>query len=57
MRGVISQAKVFVENQAAKTVNCMQKTCLSTGKNKEKVRTLNFSSVQRNVCRCSMIIL
>ena len=26
--GVISQAKVFVESQAAKTVNCMQKTLL-----------------------------
>jgi hypothetical protein len=57
MLGVISQAKVFVESQAAKRVNCVQKTCLTTGKNKEKVRTLFFSSVQFNVCICSMIIL
>ena len=28
MLGVISQAKVFVESQAAKRVNCMQKTLL-----------------------------
>jgi hypothetical protein len=28
MLGVISQAKVFVESQAAKTVNCVQKTQL-----------------------------
>jgi hypothetical protein len=28
MLGVISQAKVFVENQAAKRVNGMQKTLL-----------------------------
>ena len=28
MLGVISQAKVFVENQAAKRVNCVQKTLL-----------------------------
>ena len=28
MLGVISQAKVFVENQSAKIVNCMQKTLL-----------------------------
>jgi hypothetical protein len=26
--GVISQAKVFVESQAAKRVNCLQKTLL-----------------------------
>ena len=26
MLGVISQAKVFVENQAAKRANCVQKT-------------------------------
>ena len=30
---------------------------LTTGKNKEKARTLIFSSVQCNVCMCSMIIL
>jgi hypothetical protein len=42
MLGVISQANVFVESQAAKTVNCVQKTCLTTGKNKEKGRTLIF---------------
>ena len=29
MLGVISQAKVFVESQAAKRVNCMQKTLLN----------------------------
>jgi Fe-S cluster assembly iron-binding protein IscA len=28
MLGVISQAKVFVESQAAKRVNCVQKTLL-----------------------------
>ena len=28
MLGVISQAKVFVESQAAKIVNCVQKTLL-----------------------------
>ena len=28
MLGLISQAKVFVENQAAKRVNCVQKTLL-----------------------------
>ena len=28
MLGVISQAKVFVESQATKRVNCMQKTLL-----------------------------
>jgi hypothetical protein len=28
MLGVISQAKVFVESQAAKSVNCVQKTLL-----------------------------
>jgi hypothetical protein len=28
MLGVISQAKVFVESQAAKRVNCMQQTLL-----------------------------
>jgi hypothetical protein len=33
MLGVISQAKVFVESHAAKTVNCVQKPCLTTGKN------------------------
>jgi hypothetical protein len=57
MLGVISQAKVFVESQAATRVNCVQKTCLTTGKNKEKARILIFSSVQCNVCVCSMIIL
>ena len=39
MRGAISQAKVFVESQVAKRVNCLQ----TTGKNKEKARTLIFS--------------
>jgi hypothetical protein len=57
MLGVISQAKVFVESQAAKTANCVQNACLTAGKNKEKARTLIFSSVQCNVCICSMIIL
>jgi len=28
MLGVISQAKVFVERQAAKRINCVQKTLL-----------------------------
>jgi hypothetical protein len=32
MLGVISQAKVFVESQAAKRVNCMQKTLLDCWK-------------------------
>ena len=40
--GVISQAKVFVESQAAKRVNCVRKPCLTIGKNKEKARTLIF---------------
>jgi hypothetical protein len=57
MLGVIPQAKVFVESQAAKRVNCMQKTLLDYWKNKEKVRTLFFSSVQFIVWVCSMIIL
>ena len=33
MLGVISQAKVFVESQAAKRVNCVQKTLLDCWKN------------------------
>lgn len=37
MLSVVSQAKVFVESQAAKSVNCVQKPCLTTGRNKEKV--------------------
>ena len=39
MLGVISQAKVFVESQAA---TACRKPCLTTGKNKEKVSTLFF---------------
>jgi len=39
MLGVISQAKVFVESQVAKRVNCVQKTLLDYWKNKEKART------------------
>jgi hypothetical protein len=49
MLSVIPQAKVFVESQAAKRVNCVQKTLLDYGKNKEKVRTLFCSSVQFNL--------
>ena len=33
MLGVISQAKVFVESQGAKRVNCVQKTLLDCWKN------------------------
>jgi hypothetical protein len=33
MLGVISQAKVFVETQAAKRVNCVQKTLLHYWRN------------------------
>jgi hypothetical protein len=55
---VISQAKVFVESQAAERVNGVRKTLLHYWKkNKEKARTLIFSSGQYNVCMCSMIIL
>src|SRR5215469_5048182 len=36
MLGVISQAKVTVESQAAKRVNCVQKILLDYWKNKEK---------------------
>ena len=36
MLGVISQAKVFVESQAAKRVNCMQKTLLDYWKKYRK---------------------
>jgi hypothetical protein len=50
MLGVISQTKVFVESQAAKRVNCVQKTLLDYWKNKETVSTLFFSSVHFNVC-------
>jgi hypothetical protein len=57
MLGVISQAKVFVESQAAKRGNCVHKTLIDYWKNKEKARTLIFSSVQCNVCMCSVIIL
>jgi hypothetical protein len=32
MLSVVSQAKVFVESQAAKRVNCVQKLCLSSRK-------------------------
>jgi hypothetical protein len=34
MLGVISQAKMFVESQAAKSVSCVQKTLLDYWKNK-----------------------
>ena len=33
MLGVISQAKVFVESQAGKRINCVQNTLLTTVKN------------------------
>jgi hypothetical protein len=36
MLGVISQAKVFVESQAAKRVNCVQKTLLGYWKKIKK---------------------
>jgi hypothetical protein len=36
MLGVISQAKVFVESQAAKRVNCVQKTLLDYWKKYRK---------------------
>jgi hypothetical protein len=45
MLGVISQAKVFIESEVTKRVNCVQKTLLDYWKkikNKEKARTLIF---------------
>jgi hypothetical protein len=42
MLGVISQAKVFVESQAAKRVNCMQKTLLYYWKKQQKSENFNF---------------
>jgi hypothetical protein len=36
MLGVISQAKLFVESEAAKTVNCVQKTLLDCWKKIKK---------------------
>jgi hypothetical protein len=45
MLGVISQTKVFVESQAARRVNCVQKTLLDywKKKKKKKLRSLFFS--------------
>jgi len=57
MLGVISQAKVFVESQVAKRVNCVQKTLLDYWKKQRKSEKFNFFYVQCNVCRCSMITL
>jgi hypothetical protein len=42
MLGVISQAKVFVESQAAKRVNCVQKTLLDYWKKYRKSENFIF---------------
>ena len=39
MLGVISEAKVFVESQAAKRVNCVQKTLLDYWKKTAKLQS------------------
>jgi hypothetical protein len=51
---VISQAKVFVESQAAKRANCVQGAQVLV--KLQKVGTVSFS-VHCNVCMCSMIIV
>jgi hypothetical protein len=56
MLGVIPQAKVFVESQAAKRVNCVQKTLLDYWKKSRKNENFIFSSVQFNLAlagKCS----
>ena len=43
MLGVITQAKVSVESQAAKRVNCVQKTLFDYWKKYRKSENFNFS--------------
>ena len=57
MHGAISQAKVFVESQVTKRVNCVQKILLDYWKKQRKRENFKFFYVQCNVCMCSMIIL
>jgi hypothetical protein len=57
MLGVISEAKMFVESQPAKRVNCVQKTLLDYWKKYKKSENFIFSSsVQFNLAlaeKCS----